>query len=191
MSQILYYSNFCDYSKQLIVNLRDYKEYDKMHFINIDKRFVKNDKTFVLLENNQTILIPSFIDRVPALLCITNHKVSFGNDIYKNITKHKEEKSRLASEDILEYSFGNCKSNEIMSDQFSFYDQGSEEMLAKGDGGLRQMHRYVTLDYNDRITTPEEDYDPGKIKEDDESINLSKLQEQRANEIVIPNMGVI
>lgn len=191
MSKILYYSNFCDYSKQLIVNLRNYKEYNEMHFINIDKRFIKNKQLFVLLENNQSVLIPSFITRVPAMLNITNHKISFGNDIYKNITKHKEEKSKKVSDDILEYSFGNSKSNEIMSDQYSFYDQGSDELLAKGDGGLRQMHRYVTLDYNDRITTPEEDYDPGKIKEDDESINLNKLQEQREKEIVIPNMGVI
>jgi hypothetical protein len=162
-----------------------------MHFINIDKRFMKNKQLFVLLENNQSVLIPSFITRVPAMLNITNHKISFGNDIYKNITKHKEEKSKKVSDDILEYSFGHGKSNEIMSDQYSFYDQGSDELLAKGDGGLRQMHRYVTLDYNDRITTPEEDYDPGKIKEDDESINLSKLQEQREKEIVIPNMGII
>jgi hypothetical protein len=191
MSHILYYSNYCDYSKQLIVNLREYKEYNSIHFINIDNRFSKNNQTYVLLENQQTVLVPSFIDKVPSLLNISNHQVSFGNDIYKNITKNKEENSKTIDSDISEFSFGNYKSNEVMSDQFSFYDQGSDEMLAKGDGGLRQMHRYVTLDYNDRITTPDEDYESSKIKEDDESVNLSKLQEQRAKEIVIPNMGVI
>ncbi len=191
MSLILYYSNYCDYSKQLIVNLREYKEYNKIHFINIDNRFIKDNKTYVLLENQQSVLIPSFVDRVPAILNITNHQISFGNDIYKNINKNKEEKSKDVQDDISEFSFGNYKSNEVMSDQFSFYDQGSDEMLAKGDGGLRQMHRYVTLDYNDRITTPDEDYDSNKIKESDDSMNISKLQEQRAKEIVIPNMGII
>ena len=191
MSLILYYSNYCNYSKQLIVNLKEYKEYNEIHFINIDNRFIKNNNNYVLLENQQTVLIPQFIDKVPALLCITNHKISFGNDIYKQITKHKPDNSKEISADIKEFSFSNSKTNEIISDQFSFYDQGSEELLAKGDGGLRQMHSYVTLDYNDRITTPEENYDSDKIKEDDDSINISKLQEQRAKEVVIPNMGII
>ena len=103
MSHILYYSNYCDYSKQLIVNLREYKEYNSIHFINIDNRFSKNNQTYVLLENQQTVLVPSFIDKVPSLLNISNHQVSFGNDIYKNITKNKEENSKTIDSDISEF----------------------------------------------------------------------------------------
>jgi hypothetical protein len=33
----------------------------------------------------------------------------------------------------------------IVSDQYSFLDQGPEDLEAKGNGGLRQMHNYVDL----------------------------------------------
>ena len=54
-------------------------------------------------------------------------------------------------------------------------------MSAKGDGGLRQMHSFVTLDFNQKIHTPPEDYEPDKVG----NVDLSKLQEQRQNEIIV------
>ena len=36
----------------------------------------------------------------------------------------------------------------VESDTYSFWDQSSEEMLAKGNGGMRQMYNYSTIDYS-------------------------------------------
>ena len=66
-----------------------------------------------------------------------------------------------------------------ISDCYSFLDQSSDELSAKGDGGLRQLHNYVTINENVNIATPPDDYEPDKIG----NISLEKLQEQRNNEI--------
>ena len=71
-----------------------------------------------------------------------------------------------------------------MSDNYSYLDQSNEEMSAKGNGGLRQMHNFVTLDFNDSINTPPEDYEPDKVG----NVDLSKLQEQRNSEISMPSL---
>ena len=42
------------------------------------------------------------------------------------------------------------------SDNYSFLDQNSDELSAKGDGGLRQMHAFATYNGNDSIETPPE-----------------------------------
>ena len=34
---------------------------------------------------------------------------------------------------------------DIVSDQYSFLDQAPEDLEAKGNGGMRQMHNYVDL----------------------------------------------
>ena len=62
-----------------------------------------------------------------------------------------------------------------MSDDYSYLDQTSDEMAAKGEGGTRQMHSFVLLNDNQTIETPPEDYIPDKVRETD----LEKLQKQR------------
>ena len=42
------------------------------------------------------------------------------------------------------------------------------------------MHSYVSLDHEDSITTPPEDYVPDKVGED----SMEKLQQQRAEEVL-------
>ena len=69
MSSILYYSNFCDPSKKLIQMISKSKIKDEIHFVCIDKRIAGNDgATYVILENNQQMILPPTITRVPALL---------------------------------------------------------------------------------------------------------------------------
>ena len=71
-----------------------------------------------------------------------------------------------------------------MSDNYSYLDQSNEEMSAKGNGGLRQMHSFVTLQQNDKINTPPEDNEPDKVGQ----VDLGKLQAQRDSEISIPGI---
>jgi hypothetical protein len=42
------------------------------------------------------------------------------------------------------FSFGGGM-GDIVSDTYSFLDQGPDDLEAKGNGGMRQMHNYVDL----------------------------------------------
>ena len=64
---------------------------------------------------------------------------------------------------------------DCLSDSFSFLDQEADDLSTKGQGGVRQMHHYTTLNHNDSIETPPEDYQPDKIG----NISMEQLQQQR------------
>ena len=82
MSCILYYSNYCDNCKKLLVMLSKSSVKSDIHYICIDKRIVRNNTTYVVLESNQEILLPNTINAVPALMIINdNYKVLYGDNI--------------------------------------------------------------------------------------------------------------
>ena len=56
----------------------------------------------------------------------------------------------------------------------------ADDLSAKGGGGIRQMHSYAGIDYEDKIYTPEENYTPNKMGEE---VNISKLQEEREKDL--------
>ena len=64
----------------------------------------------------------------------------------------------------------------VKSDNFSFIDMSAEDLSAKGNGGARLMYNYSGLNDQQKIYTPEEDYKPNKVDENE----LKKYQEQRA-----------
>ena len=82
-------------------------------------------------------------------------------------------------------AFSGSEMGTCMSDSYSYLDQSSDEMNAKGEGGLRQMHSFVTLNHDDKIYTPEDDYEPDKVGE----VDLGKLQAEREQEIKAPPQG--
>jgi hypothetical protein len=69
------------------------------------------------------------------------------------------------------------------SDNFSFLDQSSEDMSAKGNGGIRQMHNYVAIDQNSIIETPPENYKPDKLNTD---MSIDQIRMMRDKEIPKP-----
>jgi hypothetical protein len=73
----------------------------------------------------------------------------------------------------------------VTSDNFSFLDQTSDELSAKGNGGLRQMYNYATVDFHDKINTPAEDYVPDKIG----NVSMDQLKQQRNGDVVPPGAG--
>lgn len=184
MSMILYYSNFCDKCKTLLQHISKSSVKKDMHFICIDKRIKReNGATYIILENGQEILLPPTVNKVPALLLLNRgHKVLFGNDISKYIEPVHVVSQQAATKNNgvpLEFSFASSGCG-VASDNYSYLDQESSELSAKGNGGLRQMHHYAAINYNDCIETPPDTYSADTIG----NVSMEQLQQKRNNDIM-------
>lgn len=149
MSCILYYSKYCEVSKKYLQMLSKTSSQNDIHFICIDKRVKEaNNKTFIVLENGQKIILPENVTRVPALLLLNQgYKVLYGEQILEHLKPRQEVEVRKATQNNMEpmaFSFGGGF-GDIVSDQYSFLDQAPEDLEAKGNGGMRQMHNYMDL----------------------------------------------
>jgi len=184
MSCILYYSNFCQHSKSLLQNVGKTNVSKDIHFICIDKRAQdpNTGKMNIILENGQKIVLPENVTKVPALLLLNdNYRVVYGEAIQQYFKPMQEVVTRQATFNNMEpmaFSLGGGGYG-IMSDQYSFLDQDPDELSAKGNGGVRQMHNYVDLQYMDQINTPEDDVNYKKSNKIPESLTVEQLQQQR------------
>ena len=183
MSRVLYYSNYCGHCKNILLKLSKSDIKSDIHFLCIDKRFVIEDKVYLILENGDKILLPKSIVKVPALMLLNRkNEILFGDDIHKhfdvliqNSTQIKNIDPRTATMEPESYSLGDS-SGFVKSDMFSFVDMTPEELGAKGNGGTRMMYNYSTINMNEKIHTPPEDYTPNKVNADD----IKKYEEARA-----------
>lgn len=182
MSSILYYSNFCNHSKNIVQQLSKTTVSKDIHFICIDKRVKdENNKVYIILENGQRIIMPETLNRVPALLLLNNnYTILYGDNILNYLKPKQEMAIQESTNNNMEPSaFSISKTGfGIVSDQYSFLDMSNDELNAKGSGGLRQMHNYVDLFYSDKITTTPEESDIKSNKLSGE-ITLDSLQKQR------------
>ena len=160
MSSILYYSKYCEVSKKYLQMLSKTNVQKDVHFICIDKRVKdSNNKTYIVLENGQKIILPDNVTRVPALLLLNQgYNVLYGDQILQHLKPRQEVEVRQATQNNMEpmaFSFGGGFSD-IVSDQYSFLDQAPEDLEAKGNGGMRQMHNYVDLNtaFSGQISEP-------------------------------------
>lgn len=181
MSSILYYSNACANSKRLLQKIGSTKVKDDMHFVCVDKRTRKpNGATYVILENGQEILLPPSITRVPALLLLNSgHHVLFGEEIDHHVepqyTVQQQQAAVIAFGEPEAFSLGGGAGFGVSSDQFSFLDQDADSLSAKGDGGMRQLHHYASIEHRDQIQTPPDEYQSDTVG----NISLDQLQQQR------------
>ena len=186
MSSILYYSNYCEHSKKMLQSISKANITKDIHYICIDKRVKdSNNKVYIILENGQKIIMPENVSRVPALLLLNqNYQVLYGEAIVQHLKPRQEIMVKKATQNNLEpmaFAFGG--SGSVASDQYSFLDMDSDSLSAKGNGGIRQMHNYVDLNYSDNISTPEDEQDYksyGKISGD---LTVEKLLQQREQEL--------
>ena len=187
MSSILYYSNLCDHSKKLLQTLAKSPSSKEIHFICIDKRVKDpNGKTFIILENGQKIIMPENVTRVPALLLLNdNYKVLYGESILQHLKPRVEAAVRVATQNHMEpsaFSFtssGGGAGGFVASDQYSFLDMDADSLKASGNGGMRQMHNYVDLNYTDKISTPVDEAEYKKASKMPEGMTIEQLQRQR------------
>ena len=189
MSSVLYYSKYCENCKKLLYELGKTKIQKDIHFLSIDKRINRGGKIYIILDNGNEIFMPPNIVSVPTLLLLNKgNKLLVGDDVSNFFKpqimgeKTQAVQSNLEPLAFFGYEMGNC-----MSDSYSYLDQTPDEMNAKGEGGLRQMHSFVHLNHTNKIETPPEDYEPDKVGE----IDMGKLQAQREAEVSVPPMHKI
>jgi hypothetical protein len=201
MSSILYYSKYCEVSKKYLQLLSKSEIQKDIHFICIDKRVKdSNNKTYIILENGQKIILPENVTKVPALLLLNQgYQVLYGEQILQHLKPRQQQEVRQATQNNMEpmaFSLGGGGFGDVVSDQYSFLDQGEEDLKTTGNGGMRQMHNYVDLNtafsggFSD--PGPSEDFNTtirGSKKMSDDASNmqmeakLKQMQEQRDADI--------
>jgi hypothetical protein len=77
------------------------------------------------------------------------------------------------------FSLNNNMLSGVMSDNFSFLDQTNEALSAKGDGGMRQLYNYATIEQGDDIKTPPDNYSADTIG----TVSLEKMQQERQTDV--------
>ena len=182
MSFILFYSNYCKNCSIILQKIATSNVKNDIHFISIDNRIKKPDgTTYIILKNQKEIILPHTVDRVPALLLLNRgNQVLFGNSILEHLVPVKIGiEKRMANQDPCAFSLNDVNCFGVISDNYSFLDQSSEELSAKGTGGLRQLRNSVSWDYNDTIDTPPEDYIPNTVGE----VSIEQLKKQRESSI--------
>lgn len=152
-NNILFYSKYCDVCTRYIQMLSKTEFHKNIHFICIDKRVKENNQTYIILEDGKKIILPEHITKVPALMLITQgFKVLYGEQILhyiKNATKQEVKQATQNNMEPMAFSLGGGGSA-IASDNYSFLDQSADELKADGNGGMRQMHNYVDLNFSDQ-----------------------------------------
>ena len=77
----------------------------------------------------------------------------------------------------------------IVSDSYSFLDQSDTDLSIEGDGGLRQMHNYVTVNHSMNLSmklpTDDHEYKTDKLKEGE--LSIEALQRKRDEDLA--NIG--
>jgi hypothetical protein len=199
MGSILYYSNFCEHSKKLIQTFSKSQVSKDLHFMCIDKRVKEKDgKMYLILENGQKIVMPENVTKVPALLLLNkNYTVLYGDAIYEHLKPRQEAVTRQATSNNMEPmafslgGFGLGFGGSVVSDNYSFLDQEPDDLNAKGNGGLRQMHSYFGLQTSDKIETPKDDFDYKESKASN-NLSLEQLQQQREQDLtsIAPKRGM-
>ena len=182
MSCVLYYSKYCENCKKILYELgkSDFKK--NVHFLSIDKRRQRDNKIYIVLDNGHEIFLPPNITSVPTLLLLDkNNKLLVGQEVFTYLApKMRNEKYVATRQNGGEpLAFSTYEMGSTLSDNYSYLDQSPQDMNAKGNGGMRQMHSFVSLGSNQQIYTPDEDYVPDKVGE----IDISKLRSQRQQDV--------
>lgn len=188
MSCIIYYSNLCDKSKAVLSALSKSRVQDDIHFLCIDKRVKAENGSgawHIITESGEKVLLPPQVNRVPALLLLNKgHMVLYGEQILqhfqpKNVALNNEATNFNGEPNSFSLGRESMGGFGVASDNFSFLDQSADELSAKGNGGMRQLYNYATLDLVDKIETPPDNYSPDKVG----SVSLEQLQQKRNSDI--------
>lgn len=182
MNNVLYYSNYCEYSKKIITHFSKGNLKDNTFFICIDKRCNKGEQVYIILENGKEVPLPKVVKSVPSLIiCSRGNMLLEGDQIYNYINYNKKQEKPLDEPQCFSQQY-----DSFASDNFSFIDADPNEMNAQGNAGVMQMHNFVSYDYMDNINTPEDNYVPDTIGGGGDNNILNKLIQERDKQIPKP-----
>jgi hypothetical protein len=157
-----------------------------IHFLCIDKRVKSGTGAWhIVTESGEKVLLPPQVNRVPALLLLNKgHMVLYGEQILqhfqpKNVALNNEATGFNGEPNSFSLGRESMGGFGVASDNYSFLDQSADELSAKGNGGMRQLYNYATIDIVDKIETPPDTYSPDKVG----SVSLEQLQQKRNAEI--------
>ena len=130
--------------------------------------------------------MPPTVTKVPALLLLTEgHNVLFGDQIYEHLKPQEVVINHVETSGNGEPEAYSLDQMSSMSDAYSFWDQNAEDLSAKGSGGVRQMHNFVTLEQHNQIMTPPDDYEPDKVGNNG-STTLEQYEAEREKQVAAP-----
>lgn len=185
---ILYYSNYCKHSQEVLQFFVKNNLAEKLNFINVDKRRIDKvtGQVYVQLENGKEIMLPPNVHSVPALLLPKeNYRVLYGKEVTSRYKTFIEKNAMLATRgngEPIGYSLSDGAAS-ISSEKFTFFQASSDDLSAKGSGGLRPLYNYVSAtDDSSQYTihTPPDDYKPNKITGD---VTIDQIQNKRNMEV--------
>jgi len=183
---ILYYSNYCKHSKNILLHLVKYDIVKKLNCICVDQRKVnpKTGQTYVILENGTQILLPPNVHSVPALLLVQkNYNVLLGDAImahYENEVTERQVTATKGQGEPIGMALG---SKDIVSEQYTFFNATPDDLSAKGNSSNRQLHHYVSVNEDSfTIQTPPDTYRPNKLSE---NVTIENLQKIRNDEMPV------
>ena len=148
----------------------------EIHFICIDQRKRDSKGNTILFLQNEQVMLPSAVTKVPALYQLETKQVLFGDDIYSHLLPREVAINQVATNGNFEPECYSIYGMNKMSDTFSFLDQSPEDMSAKGVGGARQLRRFATVEEQFSIHCPEEDYTPDKVGKTGKSLEEYKQE---------------
>jgi hypothetical protein len=140
MSSVLYYSNNCEFSKNLIRTISS-SEYQKdIYVVCIDNRRIVGTNYMVQLQNGDNVLLPSAINRFPALVLLQDYSVLFGNEIMELLRPQQQKEIAEATQNNMEpigYELNNTNNsyNPVSSDSYSYLDENLD---------FSQKHNYAS-----------------------------------------------
>jgi hypothetical protein len=186
---ILYYSNHCNNCKDLLKELSGSEISKAIHFLCIDSRVQENGNTYLVLPNGKRMILPPNIVRVPTLLSIQeNGRLISGMEIKQYLKSRITESVKVATQEQMEpsaFSFSGGISS-IVSDNYSFLDMDASDLSAEGNGGMRQLHSYVSVNDMAAISAPAESQ--GTRQENSGKMpSVENLRQQREMDIKMFN----
>jgi hypothetical protein len=173
MSDIFYYSNYCNHSQKVLEYICKNNLISKLSCICIDNRARdhQNNNIIILLENGSKVYLPPTVQSVPTLLVKSrNHTTIHG---YKNVigflsseseySNVQETNSKILQKNFEPISFGSLNS----SNNFMEYDLKNP---------IQDMSNLVSVNSLNSINAPDENYKPDKLSSD---VTVDKLVAQR------------
>lgn len=182
MKYILYYSNNCNYSKNVLYSLsRTYQGQD-ICYICVDKRIRNNEGgRSVILENGQHVPLPPNVTHIPSLMLLNN-----GFNIVQGDVAILNELLPKGQRTVDDYTFSaepmafSLSEMNGMSDNYSYLNLDPQQMSSQGNGGLAMMHGFARIDHIDSIETPS-DSSVGNGP-----VNLERIKQDRERQVQMP-----